>query len=164
MREPSIDLDPRTSMSIGGLLGALRFALPLLGGLIALIAIPAALSVWLQLDFDSMYWIALGLTLAGLTLTRPWWFWYEPRAQFVQRFLGERGTMVAYLFVALIGVLIGAQRQIAITTARQYCTTALASAKNSHERFRVLYQRGADGLPHSHYVRQSFTCEQLLEP
>ena len=164
MREPSIDLDPRTSVSIGGLLGALRFALPLLGGLIALIAIPAALSVWLQLDFDSMYWIALGLTLACLTLTRPWWFWYEARARFVQRFLGERGTMVAYLIVALIGVLIGAQRQIAITTARQNCTTALASAKNSRERFRVLYQRGANDLPHSHYVPQSFTCEQLLEP
>ena len=159
-----MDRDPRASITVGGLLAAVKFALPLLGGLVALVAIPAALSAWRKLDFASMYWIALGLTLAGLTLTRPWWFWYQPRAQFVKLFLGERGTIVAYLFVALVGVLIGSQRQLAITTARRNCMTALASAKNSHERFRVLYQRGANDLPHSHYVRRSFTCEQLLEP
>ena len=83
---------------------------------------------------------------------------------FVRIFLGERGTTVAYLLVAALIVLLGSRRQVAITTARRNCAIALANAQNSHERFRVLYHGGVDDLPHTHYARQSFTCEQLLEP
>ena len=82
----------------------------------------------------------------------------------VRVFLGDRGTTVAYLLAAALIVLLGSRRQVSITKARRNCAIALASAQTSHERFRVLYHGGVDDLSHTHYVRQSFTCEQLLEP
>ena len=163
MGNPSIEPEDQDAVTTRGLLDALRFALPLIAGMVALAAIPHLLSRWLALDFDAMFWICGGVTFAGLTLSRPWWFWNHYHAIAARILLTERGAIVAYLCIALFAVVAGTRRQFMISAARKDCIIALSHAKDSHERFQILRQTGASELPHSGSARQTISCERLLE-
>ena len=162
--EPSVAFDQRLSVTPAGLLGALKFALRLLAVLIGLVAVPAALEAWLGLDFDSMFWIVAGATLGALALLRPWWFWTLPKVVGLRALITDRGVTAAYLAFAALGIVAGAWRQVAISNARNDCIAALAQAKDSHERFQVLFRSGASNLPQSGGTPKLLICEKLLEP
>ena len=161
--EPSIGYERGTTVTIRGLLGALRFAVPLIGGAIALVAIAVLLNALFDLDFDAMFWIITGVALALLTRRRPWWFWDHRHAQFLRAILTDRGATVVYLSLALVMVLAGIWRASVVASARRDCTTALATATTSHARLQVLYREGPATLPFSVRSRQYITCERLLE-
>jgi len=159
----SIEPEYQFAVTTRGLLNALRLALPFIAGMVALAAVPHLLNRWLALDFDAMFWICGGVTFAGLTLTRPWWFWNHYHAIAARILLTERGAIVAYLCIALFAVVAGTRRQFTISAAREACIVALSHATDSHERFQVLRQTADSELPHSGSARQSISCELLLE-
>jgi len=163
MGNPSTEPEYQFAVTTRGLFDALRLALPLIAGLVALGAIPHLISRWLGFDFDAMFWICGGITFAGLTLSRPWWFWNHYHAIAARILLTERGAIVAYLCVALFAVVAGTRRQFMISAARRDCIAALSHAKDSHERFQILRQTAASELPHSGSARQTISCELLLE-
>jgi hypothetical protein len=163
MGNSSIEPEFQTAVTTRGLLDALRLALPLIAGLVALAAVPHLISRRLGLDFDALFWICGGVTFAGLTLSRPWWFWNHYHAIAARVLLTERGTIVAYLCVALFAVVAGTRRQFMISVARKDCIVAVSHAKDSHERFQILRQTADSELPHSGSARESISCELLLE-
>jgi hypothetical protein len=165
MSEPAIGYDQRWRVTIAGLLGALKFALRRLVGIVALIAIPVLLNAFFGLDLDSMFWIVVGITLATLTILRPWWFWNHPKVIALRGLITDRGVTSGYLVFAALGIVGGAWRQAAITSARNDCIAALARAKDTHERFQILFRNGASNLPRvGGGTPRSIICEKLLEP
>ena len=164
MSEPSVGFDQRLSVTPAGLFGALKVALRSLAALVALAAIPGVLNAWLGLDWDSMFWIVFGATFATLALVRPSWFWNHPRVVALRIIITDRGVILAYLSFAALGIVAGAWRQTGITNARNNCVAALARAKDSHERFQILFRTGANNLPGDGRTPKSIICEKLLEP
>src|SRR5258705_10599220 len=162
MGTPSTEPEYQFAVTTRGLLEALRLALPLIAGLVALGAIPHLISRWLGFDFDAMFWICGGITLAGLTLSRPWWFWNHFHAIAARILLTERGAIVAFLCVALFAVVAGTRRQFTISGARKDCIVALSHAKDSHERFQILRRTAACGLPHCGSAPQTFPCQPFV--
>jgi hypothetical protein len=155
--------DPRGPVTARGLLEALRFVLLVLLGLAAFLWILAQLQTHAGLDFAAGYWAGTGILFLILTLRRPWWFWDHPKARFVRDIIGDRGTTVLYVGIALTLLGVSAYRQVAIVRARRSCAAALAAAKDVHERMRVLYGPGVSGLPRvDKSSSTAFTCERLL--
>jgi hypothetical protein len=79
--------------SVRGELVLLLSSLGLLGVLWVAIA-------GLRLDGGRVLWVGLGLFLAALTITRPWWFWENYKARWTRRLLGDELTAFIYLVVA----------------------------------------------------------------
>lgn len=127
------------------------------------IAAIAKASAWFRLDRDATFWIAAGVVLLVLTLVRPWWFWYHPKALLVRTLLTDRGAILLYLGITIAIIVIGVTRQMAIARARAECVRLLAEAKDVHERVRVLYGHGVTNLPHNDDEPRAFTCGRLLE-
>ncbi len=48
--------------------------------------------------------IVLGLALAALTIKRPTFFWESRRARFMRSIIGDKGTIILYLAIALFCV------------------------------------------------------------
>jgi hypothetical protein len=149
---------------VGGLLGALKVAVLGCGALFAIGAIPAVISGKTGLDYDSLFLIEIGVLYCCLTILRPSWFWNHPTALAVRMLLGDRGTSALYLFFTLVIVVTGTRRMVAIASATRTCKAEFESAKDSHERFRVLYTSGTGRLPRMSLGTNSLTCERLLEP
>ncbi|HEX5387125.1 MAG TPA: hypothetical protein VFW66_10520 [Gemmatimonadales bacterium] len=74
--------------------------LVLLGGLWA-VAGPAG---WPR---DRVLWVGFGAFLAGMTLTRPWWFWGHYKARWLRGLIGDEATAFLYLLLAGAMVWIG---------------------------------------------------------
>ena len=49
---------------------------------------------------DRALWIGFGVSLAFMTLARPWWFWEDRRARWLRRLIGDELTTMVYLGVA----------------------------------------------------------------
>jgi len=160
---PPPDVDTTLSVSPRGLVGALKVGILIFAVIVAFGFLVYLVSSRFHLEFDATFWTAAGLVLLSFTLIRPWWFWYHPKALFVRSLITDTGATL--LYVALTGSIIvtGVRRQVAITRARHACAQGLASAKNVHERVRVLYGQGVDSLPRSEDEPRSFRCERLLE-
>ncbi len=53
-------------------------------------------------NLGAIYLIIIGIVIGVLTLIKPKFFWYHPKANFIKRFLGEKGTTLFYLFLTII--------------------------------------------------------------
>ena len=56
---------------------------------------------------DRVLWVGLGNFLALMTLTRPWWFWENYRAQWLRNSIGDGATALLYLAIAGVMVWVG---------------------------------------------------------
>jgi hypothetical protein len=157
-------VEPTASVTARGLLGALKVAALGCVALFAIGGLPAVISARTGLDYDSLFLIEIGVLYFCLTILRPSWFWNHPTAVAVRIILGNRGTTALYLFFALLMVVTGTRRMIAITSATRACKAEFESAKDNHERFRVLYKNGTGHLPNMSSGPNSLSCERLLEP
>ena len=59
-----------------------------------------ALQAWAGIDPERTLMVDAGAVLAGLTWTRPDWFWEHPKAQLLRGLIGDRLTIVVYGLVA----------------------------------------------------------------
>ena len=157
-------VDPTASVTARGLLGALKVAILGCGALFAIGGLPVVISARTGLDYDSLFLIEIGVLYFCLTILRPSWFWNHRTAVAVRIILGNIGTTALYLFFALLMVVTGTRRMIAISSATRACKAGFESAKDNHERFRVLYKSGTGHLPNMSSGPNSLTCERLLEP
>ena len=56
---------------------------------------------------DRTLWVGVGLFLAAMTLTRPWWFWENYKARWLRGLIGDEPTAGIYLAVAAAMVWVG---------------------------------------------------------
>lgn len=83
------------------------------GGLILIIVALLALgTLWIAAaEFgwprDRALWVGIGLCLAVMTLTRPWWFWENYKARWLRRLIGDEPTAGIYLVLAAAMVWVG---------------------------------------------------------
>jgi hypothetical protein len=56
---------------------------------------------------DRALWVGVGLFLAVMTLTRPWWFWENRKARWLRRLIGDEPTAGIYLALAAAMVWVG---------------------------------------------------------
>jgi hypothetical protein len=115
-----------------------------------------------RLDFDATLFTGAAIALALLIISRPFWFWNDPRVAFVRRRLGEPATVVVYLAFAIAIGVVSVRRQLAFTHARQECQRLLAAAATPQQRMAVLYRNGVTGLPDVNHASTAFSCERLL--
>jgi hypothetical protein len=78
-----------------------------LGLALALLAGSWALSRVLHVQFDRVFLVVGGLLTLGGTWLRPWWFWEHPKALFLRRILGDRGTALFYTIIGMGMVYLG---------------------------------------------------------
>ena len=163
---PSEDLLTQVAeVSPSGLLEALRFFVIIIGALVLFLGVSVGASSLFHLDQDATFIVAFGMFAIGATLLRPWWFWYHPTALFVRHLLTDVGAIMLYLAIGTVAVTIGVRRELAVRSARAACVQAYASARDSHERVRVLHHQGASDLPSDggRNTPKSITCERLLQ-
>jgi hypothetical protein len=153
-----------STVTARGLLGALKVAILGCGALFAIGGIPAVIGARAGLDYDSLFLIEIGVLYVCLTILRPSWFWNHRTSVLLRIILGNRGTVALYVFLALLMMVTGTRRMIAITSATRACKAEFESAKDSHEKFLVLYRSGSGRLPNVSSGPSSLTCERLLEP
>jgi hypothetical protein len=83
------------------------------GGLILVaVTLLAIGSLWLAAaEFgwprDRALWVGVGLFLAVMALTRPWWFWENRKACWLRRVVGDEPTAGIYLALAAAMVWLG---------------------------------------------------------
>ena len=56
---------------------------------------------------DRALWVGIGLFLAIMTLTRPWWFWENYKARWLRGLIGDEPTAGIYLALAAGMVWVG---------------------------------------------------------
>jgi hypothetical protein len=56
---------------------------------------------------DRALWVGIGLFLAVMTLTRPWWFWESYKARWLRGLIGDETTAGIYLALAAAMVWVG---------------------------------------------------------
>ena len=56
---------------------------------------------------DRALWVGIGLFLALMTLTRPWWFWENYKARWLRGRIGDEPTAGIYLALAAAMVWVG---------------------------------------------------------
>ena len=78
----------------------------------------------------AIYFIIAGTVIGILTLIKPNFFWNHPKAAFVRRFLGDKGTTIFYLIAS-----------VAMLTFGIYTMTKINSGKELEE-ISILYQDG----------------------
>jgi len=78
----------------------------------------------------AIYFIIAGTVIGILTLIKPNFFWNHPKAAFVRRFLGDRGTTIFYLLAS-----------VAMLSFGIYSMTKINAAKELEE-ISTLYQNG----------------------
>jgi hypothetical protein len=94
------DAGPPARSGWQGNLILLAVSLALLGGL-------WVLGAELGWNRDRVLWIGVGNYLALMTLTRPWWFWENYRAQWLRNTIGDGATALLYLAIAGVMVWVG---------------------------------------------------------
>ena len=57
--------------------------------------------------WQSIIGIVLGVAAAVLTLTKPAFFWEHHRARTMRQLIGDSGTTILYLIIALVVIGIG---------------------------------------------------------
>jgi hypothetical protein len=82
--------------------GLILFAVSLLS--LASLWVAAAELGWRR---DRVLWVGFGLFLAGMTLTRPWWFWENYKARWLRDLIGDELTAGIYLTLASVMVWVG---------------------------------------------------------
>ena len=97
------DREDRPASARSGLRGAL---------ILVVVWLLALGSLWLAAgEFgwrrDRALWVGVGLFLAGMTLTRPWWFWESHKARWLRGHIGDEPTAGFYLAVAALMVWVG---------------------------------------------------------
>ena len=82
------------------------------GAILVAVSLLAIGSLWLvSTEFgwprDRALWVGVGLFLAVMTLTRPWWFWESWKARWLRGRIGDEVTAGIYLALAAAMVWVG---------------------------------------------------------
>ena len=113
----------------------------------------------LHLEWVALYFATVAIGLIAATAFRPGWFWDRGKSVILRDLLGDRGTIICYLCIALGGLGVLSWREMRIVRERRYCLHQLAAASSVHERVRILYgSTRPTGEPKSSV---EYNCEQL---
>lgn len=65
------------------------------------------------------YFVFMGLLIGILTLTKPKFFWNHPKATFVRKFFGDRGTTIFYLIISITMLTFGIYSLIKVNSGKE---------------------------------------------
>jgi hypothetical protein len=155
--------DARALVSIRGLGTALGAAAAILGSVVATIWASVYVATVLDIDRDAVFAIVLGALLSALTLAKPSWFWYHPKAVFLRETIGDRPTTALYLVMAFTFIGLGGLRIARIAQARVECSALIKATTDSHLRLRLLRATPTRAIPGLAKTDQQYTCGSFYE-